>query len=647
MIYKFKEYQKPDIISNHLNLGGTDSKGNEIKVNSLYIEENGKPSMGIMGELHFERVPRIQWKTALETMKAGGIDIVATYIIWIYHEQEEGRLDWNGDNDLRAFISLAAEVGLKVCIRIGPWCHGEVRNGGFPDWLLKKPCSLRTNDEEYLKIVKAWYQSIAAQVRGLLYSEGGPIIMCQLENELTEDAEHLMTLKQMAKEVGIDVPLFTVTGWNSVNGAKIPVDDVVPAFGGYCDAPWDPGVKQLPPCARYYFTGIRNDSAIGKDLIKAKQKDGWQLPYLRYPYLTCEIGAGLMNTYHRRYKIHGMDIYAMTLIMLCEGANMLGYYMYHGGINKLADDYTLQESKATGYPNDYPIISYDFQAPISCFEETRESYDLLNLLHLFIHEYGEKLALMTYVEGEANSKLGELAGLRYGVRRDEKSGFIFINNYQRLHGLKAINDVVIDTGTVIFPSIDIKENMAFFMPFNIDLENDVILKYATAQPLCKDGDTWLFMAIPGVTPEFEFENPAKQVDIKLLTMEEAKRLRKVDGRVYFAKHSGKTIEGLEASEDKEYQLVKLDKPQFEIPKMFMDELRYQNKPITWYSLKVQGQQGFVDIELPCDVMQVYVDGQLVTDDFYHGMPFRLPKAILQGEEVFIVCTDMPDNIYME
>ena len=647
MIYEFKDYKSPEIIRNHLHLGGKDIAGNEISVTSLSIEENGKPTMAVMGEMHFERVPRNQWKQALETMKAGGIDIVSTYIIWIYHELEEGRFNWDDDNDLRAFVKLCGEVGLKVCIRIGPWCHGEVRNGGFPDWLLKKDCKLRCNDDEYLAIVKMWYKEIAAQVKGFLFKDGGPIFMCQLENELTDNSEHLLKLKQMAIEVGIDVPLFTVTGWNSVSGARIPVDDVIPTFGGYCDAPWDEGVKPLPPCARYYFTGIRNDSAIGKDLIKAKEEDDWQLPYMRYPYATCEIGAGLMNTYHRRYNIYGMDIYAMTLIMLCEGANLLGYYMYHGGINKVAPTYTLQESKATGYPNDYPIISYDFQAPISSFEETRESYDLLNILHLFIHEYGEKLATMNYVAGSSNSKLGTMEGLRYGMRRDENSGFVFINNYQRLHKLQAINDVVIDTGLVKFPTINVKENIAFFMPFNMDLGDGVVLKYATAQPLCMDGDTWLFMEIPGITPEFEFENPDKKAEIKVISIDEAKLLRKVDGKVYYAKESGKTIKQLKAQLDNAYHLTKLDSSAFEIPEMYSHELEYQNKPITWYSLKVEGHDGFIDLDLPCDVMQVYVDGKLVMDEFYHNLPFRLPKSILQSDEIYVLCSDKPDGIYIE
>ncbi|WP_051195264.1 beta-galactosidase [Pseudobutyrivibrio ruminis] len=647
MIYKFKDYKKPEIIKKHLNLGGVNVNKEGIEVNSLYVEKNGKPSMAIMGEMHFSRVPREQWKTALRLMKEGGIDIVSTYIIWIYHEPEEGKLNWTGDNDLRAFVLMAKEAGLKVCIRIGPWCHGEVRNGGFPDWLINKDLELRTNDEEYLKLVKKWYKAISDEVSGLLFKDGGPIEMCQLDNELTDNAEHLLTLKNIAKEVGIDVPIFTVTGWNSVNGAKIPVDDVIPSFGGYCDAPWDEGTEKLPPCARYYFTGIRNDSAIGKDLIKALEEDSWQLPYDRYPYFTCEIGAGLMNTYHRRYQIHGMDIYAMTLIMLCEGANMLGYYMYHGGLNKVYPDYTLQESKATGYPNDYPIISYDFQAPISSYEETRESYDLLNLLHLFIHDYEDKLATMTYVEADSNVEIGDMKKLRYGVRRDENGGFVFINHYQRLHDARDVSDVVIDTGDVVFPAIDVKGDISFFMPFNMKLNDTAVLKYATAQPLCKDKDTWIFMELPGIKPQFEFVNPDEKCDIRLISLEEAKKLRKVDGRVFYVEEPGKSIEALKNADKSGYTITKLIDAPFVIPEMYKAELLYSNKEISYYKLELEDDRAFINVDLKCDVVQVYVDGALVEDDFYHGLPFRWPRKILNGKEIYLVASESQNYSYFE
>ena len=641
MNYGFKTYVQPEILTNHLNLGGKDNKGNELSATSLYLAKNGKPYIGIMGELHFSRLPRSQWKEALTKMKAGGITIVSTYVIWIYHEMEEGKFDFTGDNDLRAFVEMADELGLEVVIRIGPWVHGEVRNGGLPDWLLEKPFKLRSLDADFMALVKRYYIEIEKQVHGLLFKDGGPINTIQIENELVDDADYLLGLKKLAIEVGLDVPFYTVTGWNSAAGARIPVDDVIPTFGGYCDAPWDYGLEQLPPNQSYHFTGIRNDSAIGKDLIQAgADEDGWQLPYEKYPYATCEIGGGLQNTYHRRYIIKGMDVYTMALIKFCEGCNLMGYYMYHGGLNKLGNGYTLQESKETNYPNDYPMISYDFQGPISSYEETRESYDLLNLLHLFIRDYEEKVATMTYVPSLLPTTRDDLTSLRYGMRGNGKSGFVFINHYQRLHKIAEVKDVVIDTGVVKFPSIDVKGEISFFMPFNMELEDGVVLEYATMQPLCMDGNKWYFMEIPGVKPSYKFATN-KVCDIEILPMAKALKLRKVDGRVYF--------EEPEKLGDGRYTMKELSAPAFDIPDMFEKELKYDfgSGKVTWYEISVDDAEGFIDIDVKCDVMQLYVDGKLVDDDFYHNLPWRLPKRLIYGYKSYVVVSEFQDTSYME
>ena len=78
--------------------------------------------------------------------------------------------------------------------------------------------------------------------------------------------------------------------------------------------------------------------------------------------------------------------------MLGSGANLLGYYMYHGGINPEGKDTTLQESRATGYNNDLPVKSYDFQTCIRESGEVKESYGRLRRLHLFLEDFGEELA---------------------------------------------------------------------------------------------------------------------------------------------------------------------------------------------------------------------------------------------------------------
>ena len=131
-------------------------------------------------------------------MKAGGVQIVATYLFWIHHEEIEGQFEWSGQRDLHRFIQLCQKHGLYVFLRIGPWSHGEVRNGGLPDWVLAKGAT-RRNDPQYLLYVQRYFGKIGEQLRGLLWKDGGPIVGVQLENEYYEHgagagAEHITEL---------------------------------------------------------------------------------------------------------------------------------------------------------------------------------------------------------------------------------------------------------------------------------------------------------------------------------------------------------------------------------------------------------------------------------------------------------------------
>ena len=107
--------------------------GSTITIDSKSLQLDGQPWTPVMGEFHYSRYPANEWREELLKMKAGGISIVSTYVFWIHHEEVEGQWDWSGSRDLREFVRLAGSVGLKVIVRCGPWCHGEVRNGGFPE----------------------------------------------------------------------------------------------------------------------------------------------------------------------------------------------------------------------------------------------------------------------------------------------------------------------------------------------------------------------------------------------------------------------------------------------------------------------------------------------------------------------------------
>lgn len=669
MIYKFKEFKDEPLLINHLNMGGKNPKGEEINVTSRYFTRNGKPWIGVMGEFHFSRYSRENWHRELAKMKAGGITIVSTYLFWIYHEEIEGKMDFGGDNDIRAFIEECKDVGLDVVIRIGPWAHGECRNGGFPDWLLKKYYKLRDNNEEYLAVVKKWYQSIYNEVKGLFYKDGGNIIAVQIENEFVDNAEHLAKLKEIAVECGFIAPIYTVTGWNSASGAKIPVDEVVPVFGGYCEAPWENHMNRLSPSPHYFFNRMRNDSAIGTDLIAKTQSDGWQLPYERYPFATCELGGGIEVTHHRRPIIKPMDIYAVSLVKLGDGNNLVGYYMYHGGTNKIGELSTFNETKVTGYPNDYPILSYDFQAPLSEYGEVREQYGLLNMLHMFVNDFGEEFAPMIAVDSANSVEADDTNSLRYGMRTNGKSGFVFVNHYQRLTELADIENAVISAGNVEFPPIDVKGEVSFFMPFNMKM-GDSVLEYATAQPLCKCDDTYFFAEIPNIKAEYKFSKGS--ANIVTVPFENAKYMRKLNGTVYIGGGCNLYEENgqIHSVEDGEYIYQKWNGSEFETVKIVQSakqsnveitgvenapfEPKYKEelciggeRELTWKKINVDGGYGFAEIDYVGDVAQIYADGELVADDYYYGKTWRVPCKLLYGKECYMVISEMKDDFYKE
>lgn len=669
MIYKFKEFKDEPLLINHLNMGGKNPKGEEINVTSRYFTRNGKPWIGVMGEFHFSRYSRENWHRELAKMKAGGITIVSTYLFWIYHEEIEGKMDFGGDNDIRAFIKECKDVGLDVVIRIGPWAHGECRNGAFPDWLLKKDYKLRDNNEEYLAVVKKWYQSIYNEVKGLFYKDGGNIIAVQIENEFVDNAEHLAKLKEIAVECGFIAPIYTVTGWNSASGAKIPVDEVVPVFGGYCEAPWENHMNRLSPSPHYFFNRMRNDSAIGTDLIAKTQSDGWQLPYERYPFATCELGGGIEVTHHRRPIIKPMDIYAVSLVKLGDGNNLVGYYMYHGGTNKIGELSTFNETKATGYPNDYPILSYDFQAPLSEYGEVREQYGLLNMLHMFVNDFGEEFAPMMAVDSANSVAVDDTNSLRYGMRTNGKSGFVFVNHYQRLTELADIENAVISAGNVEFTPIDVKGEVSFFMPFNMKM-GDSVLEYATAQPLCKCDDTYFFAEIPNIKAEYKFSKGS--ANIVTVPFENAKYMRKLNGTVYIGGGCNLYEENgqIHSVEDGEYICQKWNGSEFETLKIGQSakqsnveitgvenapfEPKYKEelciggeRELTWKKINVDGRYGFAEIDYVGDVAQIYADGELVADDYYYGKTWRVPCKLLYGKECYMVISEMKDDFYKE
>ncbi len=503
----------------HLIMGNPGQQGKEILVNNKYLTLGGKAIIPVMGEVHPTRVKRENWESTILKMKANGINIIAFYIFWIHHEEIEGEFNWSDNYDIRAFVELCKKHQIWAYPRLGPWCHGEVRNGALPDWLMKKEeLKLRSNDSSYLFYAERLYREIAQQLEGLYYKDGGPIIGVQLENEYwrgKNGEKHILWLKQTAKKYGIDVPLYTVTGWRA---ASVPENEAIPLWGGYPAAPWNTNVKKIERNDSYLFKKPINDESIGHK----ENNEGYKPDYSLYPYLTCELGIGNQVSEHRRPVINPIDGVAIATSNVASGSNLPGYYVFAGGLNPVGKLSTLEEDQLeSGYWNEYPDISYDFQAAISEAGEIKPAYHELKALHYFLNQFGQQLALMQPV---IPTNTDEWDNLQYAIRTDGSSGFLFVSNYYRGHTKTSKKNVQF---AIQFPEeelvvpkspVDILDSTLFIWPVNFKL-GDATLKYATAQLISKiktdNTIDWYFKASKNIDPNFMFlSDNIQEISIK-------------------------------------------------------------------------------------------------------------------------------------
>lgn len=508
----------------------------EITYNNLYLMKDGKPWFPVMGEMHYTRYREELWEESLRKIKAGGLDIVSTYVIWLHHEEEKGVFDFSGCRNLRKYVELCGKVGLKVLLRLGPWVHGECRNGGFPDWvvdLADEGVKLRTDDERYLAYVRRYWGKVAEQVEGLMDKDGGPVIGIQLENEyghvggLRGEAgdAHMRTLMSIAKELGMEVPFYTATGWG---GAVI--GDALPVMGGYCEAPWDRSTEELPANSNYIISHVRNDALIACD---HHVEGAVAFDESRYPYLTAELGGGLQVTSHRRPVADGADIGAMSVTKLASGVALLGYYMYHGGSNPEGKFTTLQECRTTKIINynDLPEINYDFNAPIRQYGTISDNYREIKLLAVFLQDFGGDLATLPAEIEPENVKPEDTHTLRKSCRHDSTHGYVFFNNYQRHRTMDAHAGVVFegltDGGRVMFPKVDLPSGAYGFFPYNMQL-GEAVLESALATPFCRlsgpQGATYVFYG--DYEPHYSWKG-GKEADILHLSRQQALNAWKV------------------------------------------------------------------------------------------------------------------------
>jgi len=532
--------RKPEVT---LDLTGKNPAGDVIAVNSEYITFNGSPYFPVMGEFHFSRYPNAYWEESILKMKAGGINVIATYVFWNLHEPKEGAFDWTGDRDLARFINLCKKHQVYVVVRIGPYGHGEIRNGALPEWLYGRPLNIRTNDPEYLDYVRKYYRAIGQQLKGSLFKDSGPVIGIQLENEYQHAGSawsvqypgtpleytfaytdryitkqnvfdvkrredyaprgdaHMATLKKLARESGLDVPLYTATGWGY---AAIVKDGSLPVTAAYAYPSWG----ELEPSPFYLFKDIRRDPDYGPVRYNTD----------RYPSIAAEMGSGIELTTDRRPKVPFNSITPLMARTVGSGSNGIGYYMYHGGTTPVQNGQFMSED-ITGIPK----MSYDFQAPIGEYGQIRPSFKHLKPLNFFLQTYGKTLAPMMAVLPETNAAITKdnTRTLRYALRTNGTEGFVFMHNYQDHASTTDLENLGLTvktaTGNVHIPeagSFTLRKDQYAILPVNLKI-GDAVIRYATAQPFVsfqRAGEHYhVFISREGFTPEFNIAPGTRSV----------------------------------------------------------------------------------------------------------------------------------------
>lgn len=613
----------------------------EVRWDSKSLIIGGRRVVPVMGEVHYSRIPAAEWKAEVDKIKEGGVTIIATYVFWNHVEETEGIFNWSGQRNLRRFLEVCKEAGMPVVLRVGPFCHGEVRNGGIPDWMFSKGCKMRSEQPAFLGYVEKLYRQIYSQIAGLQWKDGGPLMACQFDNEYRGRGSYLMALKQIALGIGFDLPFYTRTGWPEL-ATPVPFGEMLPLYGDYADGFWERSLKET--AGNYYkafnFKAFRSSTAIATDEF-GEQKEKLNKGDEQYPYFTCELGGGMATAYHRRPYVYPEDAYSMAVVKLGSGSNLLGYYMYHGGTNPEGAGYLNENQRtlATNH-NDMPVKTYDFQAPLGEFGQTYPHYYLLRKLHLFMNDWAETLAPMGAVFPCAQDiAKGDDSHLRWAYRAAGNSGFVFVNNYERLQRLSDKKQVQFDVCGVKFPQrpATIPAGTVCIFPVNIDG-----IRYATAQLIAKRDGKIYMEQIKGIPTEIAVDGKvlknlkpkgtAKPVykNIYLLTPAEA-------GRLFLAQSGGQqAVEAVGYTKTKEAGALRNITIGVQKVAEMPQDADFEQAAVYTIDLPAERSGKLLAIDYRGDVARLYANGLLIADNFYYGRSFlyglwRLPEDVKQLE----------------
>ncbi len=313
----------------------------EITYDANGFYKDGEPFQILSGTIHYFRVVPEYWRDRLLKLKECGLNTVETYTCWNLHERKEGEFNFTGILDLGAYIRTAQELGIYVILRPGPYICAEWDMGGLPSWLLTIPgMRIRCYHEGFLEKVKIYYEKLFSIVRPYLYSNGGNVIMMQVENEYGSygnDHKYMEAVKQIYLDNQIDCLLFTSDGpgYFMLNGGAIENTLATVNFGSH-------------PTGNFRL------------FKKFRPND---------PLMCMEYWNGWFDHWYEKHHTRGSGDTAQVYKEMLDLNAGVNFYMFHGGtnfgfLNGANYDGALQPT----------ITSYDYNCPVSECGDLTEKY---------------------------------------------------------------------------------------------------------------------------------------------------------------------------------------------------------------------------------------------------------------------------------
>ena len=308
----------------------------EIKDGKFLLD--GKSIQLICGEMHYPRIPQEYWRDRIRRAKAMGINTVSTYVFWNIHERRPGFFDFSGQADLAKFIRTAQEEGMYVVLRPGPYVCAEWDFGGYPYWLQKnKKMVYRANDTAFLAACKNYIDRLGRELSSLTITNGGPILMVQVENEYgsySNDKVYLGKLRDMIRDAGFNVPLITCDGAGQMPNGK--VEGALPTVNG----------------------------AVGEDIMKTIDRH-----HPGGPYFVAEFYPAWFDVWGKRHSYRNYEGPAKQLDWMLGHQVSVSMYMFHGGTN-----FAYTNGANTSYGYEPQPTSYDYDAPLGEYGNITPKY---------------------------------------------------------------------------------------------------------------------------------------------------------------------------------------------------------------------------------------------------------------------------------